>query len=885
MEDIPADRGKKPQKKGKALCSKKSKKLKKAGPRLRSQSPPPLPTAAGACMLGLPTEIVLLIAELLDVKDQVSLSRVARFFYGVVDPLLYENNVRSGDSSCLFWAAEHGQLGTIKKAHAAGANLNQFGPGDSGTRDRTLLPQPDSNDAESGDEDADGDDATSAPPPRKLSKYGTPLHAAAVSGHRDIVAYLLDHGVDIDAPSFKMCDCRSVKAHQQLLHTTHEFPRWRALHLAMCYGEREVAELLVFRGASLSLDAIPGRHHTALHSAAAKGLIPVVKLLAMEPNFDVNEPDSADNNALHYVSELFGPRESPAIRDTITKLLALGAELEAHNESGHTPLLNACCRGNYAVALRLVSIGANPDPHRFIPNFRDYRPLYYSILPRAEFFDLNNAPVKHDDFEGLRVSLIKSLVDAGADVEARFDKRGHRSVTTLMLACELAEPRAIEALLEAGAHANSVDRSGKPSLLYACSVRVDHRGEVPEIASLLIRRGAFIDLEEPSATHASALDWAAKHCRWGDGEVLNAMLRVAGRRNVGPARLKAVLRKCASVGNYKALGVLLKFARTLFGIDADELKGLMDLTIDQREPCNQKEVFQCLVGFGYHVDSNEILLLKTMMKKNELLALEVIRRGVSVSDVRLFGGQTFLHLACEWGNMSVVKALLERAADVDAFDDELKTPLSIAVSRNHLELALALMTEVADPHLVPPDPVLERLYEDDDERRLVKRRYLTPFDLTIRDTRIEILNEMLSRYALPEISPGTPLSYVHRASRNPSTLPLEALLAHGADPHGGKDCPSPPVVGLLRHMWANPSPPDLALSMCQSAKLLVTKDSYALPSVAAVIDTIYGYDGPDADRAILARLIRQELGPILAPAGPEAPPHASHCDQGLGERP
>ncbi len=477
MEDNPASDGERLQKKGQILSHKIPKKLKKPGPRAQKRPPP----SASASILGLPTEIVLLIAELLDVKDQVSLNRAARFFYSIIDPILYQNNVSSGNSSCLFWAAENGQLGTIKKMLAAGANLNQFGPDDSGTRDQALAEN--GNDGESGDEDGDADEGGSATA-RKLGKYGTPLHLATVSGHRDIVAYLIDSGADMDAPSFKMCECRSVKANQNTLQTTYEFPRWRALHLAMCYGEREIAELLIFRGASLSLDAIPGRRHTALHSAAAKGLIPIIKLLAMDHNFNVNEADSADNTALHYVSELFGPRESPAIRDTITKLLALGAELEAHNETGHTPLLNACCRGNYAVAIRLVGIGANPDPHRNIPNFKDFRPLYYAILPRVEFFDLNNAPVKHDDFEGLRVGLIKALVDAGADVEARFDKRGHRSVTTLMLACELAEPRAIEALLEAGAHVNSVDRSGKAAILYACSVRVDHRGEVPEIVSL-----------------------------------------------------------------------------------------------------------------------------------------------------------------------------------------------------------------------------------------------------------------------------------------------------------------------------------------------------------------------------------------------------------------
>ncbi len=212
------------------------------------------------------------------------------------------------------------------------------------------------------------------------------------------------------------------------------------------------------------------------------------------------------------------------------------------------------------------------------------------------------------------------------------------------------------------------------------------------------------------------------------------MLRVAGPHNVGPSRVKAILKKCASAGNYKALGSLLIFTAELFDVTSAELKSLMDLTIEQREPCNQKELFQCLMDFGYHVDSNEVLFLKTLMKRNELLALEVLRRGVAVSEITLFGGQTFLHIACEWGNMNVVKALLERAADLDAFDDELRTPLSIAVSQNHLDLATALMVEVADPYLLPPDEVLRRLYEDEEERRFVEEKISNP--IRHSDTRL-----------------------------------------------------------------------------------------------------------------------------------------------------
>lgn len=775
-------------------------------------------------ILRLPPEIVLLIDELLELEGRLALGRTNRRFYSIINPVLYRDNVRLASASSLFWGAENGQLGTLKHALAAGADLNASGP------PPRKASEADNNDIENdADGNPDNDPAAELfeePLDPSLQPSCTALHLAAKSGHRDIVEWLLDNGADIDAPSYKVCDCQSLKSGRHPARRLSEWPRWRALHTAMCNQERAVAELLIHRGASLELDTKPGHMHTALHSAAAHGLIPVIKLLALNDlNLDVNQRDAWDNTALHYVSEIWSPRDSADIRDTITKLLALGADLEAHNDEGHTPLLNACSRGNYAVAHRLVSIGANPDPHRHIPNFRDYRPLYYTMLQRSEFFDMDDAPVKHDEFEGNRVTLIKALVDAGADVNARFDKRGHRDVTPLMFACELAEPRAVAALVQCGAEINAQDRMGRTPLCYAVTIRSDHRGEVPEIASIMLRLGARMDIEEEP--NSSPLDTAIKHIRWAEDEVLEAMLNVADKNNLTHAKLKDALKSCASCGNHKALKLLLNFANRVYKVTDADVKEYLCRIIEQSDPWNQIETFSCMMEFGRPVYTNEILLLKTIMQQNRELSLAVMERGVSISEPRFHGDQTYLHLACQWGDVEVVRALLERGAEVDVFDRELRTPLSVAVSENFVNIAVALMKEVADPFLVPPDELLQELFsdEDEDEWRFVKRRYLTAFDLAIRDDRVEIVQDMLSRYALPDIPPRSKFSYVHRASENPNPAILKLLLEKGADARGGEDCPRPPAVTLIRRVWGQPELPDTAAGLLQTAKLLLDKSS------------------------------------------------------------
>lgn len=866
----------------------------------RRRKTPPSPRPAP--ILLLPPEIVHLILGILDLRDQNSLNRANRWLYSVINPIIYAQNVRSNDaaSSCIFWAAEHGQLGTLKHALAAGANLETPAPL---LHKRTAAGS--DGDAEDSNDDDDDDDANApinnttavsapaapttgappqardergVPPPPNRTPFATPLHLAVKHGHSEVVAWLLDNGVDINAPSYRLCDCQVLKFERSPLRRPSEYPRWRPLHTAMCAGERIIAELLIHRGASRDLDATPapGSGVTALHGAAASGMVPIIKLLALEDvDLDVNQRDRYENTALHYVSELYSPRDSADIRVTITKLLALGADIEAPNDRGHTPLLNACFKGNFAVAHRLVSMGANAEPHRNIRKFKDIRPLYFCALPRHEFFELDHAPVKHDEFELNRLALIKTLVENGARVDARYDKRGHREATALMFACELAEPRAVSAFIQCGASVNAQDRSGRTPLYYACSVRVDLRSEVPQIACALLHRGARMDLEEEP--NCSPLDWAVMQVRWTEDKVLQYMLRYATDINVTKPRLKAALRKCSSSGNHKALKMLLHFTQRFYGITDDDVKEYLSFIIEQSDPWNQVETFETMLNFGRPVYSNEMLLLMTIQRRNRELSLALLtKRFVSVSQPRFQCNLTFLHLACQWGDVEVVRELLERGADVDVFDSELRTPLSMAVTENHSDVAMALMKEAADPHLRPSEDLLKELFSDEDDNdedeeywRMMKRNYRTAFDLAIRDSRECILDEMLMRFALPEIPPKAKSNYIVRACQNPNTRILESILGKDIDQSAAARC----LYTILRDIWTKRTTRHLCLNHLEAAKLLVDRIENLTDQVRALIDNIAYYNGGDQEKHQVKKMLIHELRIGVAQDGKE--PHLS----------
>lgn len=125
-----------------------------------------------------------------------------------------------------------------------------------------------------------------------------PLHAAAMSGHRDVIRRLIQKGAFID----------------QLSDITQE----SALHLAAGAGYVQCIHALLTAGADADRRNI--RNETPLHKAAAANRQQSIRLLA-----------------------------------------AHGADIEARDNQGHTPLLKAASAPSPKSAETLLKLGANPD--------------------------------------------------------------------------------------------------------------------------------------------------------------------------------------------------------------------------------------------------------------------------------------------------------------------------------------------------------------------------------------------------------------------------------------------------------------------------------------------------------------------------------------------
>jgi ankyrin repeat protein len=177
------------------------------------------------------------------------------------------------------------------------------------------------------------------PNARDAGDNASPLHFAAGAGHVDVVRALLDAGADVHG--YGDLHESEVIGWATVLGPSHEPPS-------------DTLAVLLARGA---------RHH--IFSAIAVGDVELIRKLA-ESN-----PETLDRRMSR-----FEHSQSPlhfAIgrqrHDILELLIELGADLEARDSLGQTPLEAAMLRGDREAMRRLHAAGAQPPPVRAAADF------------------------------------------------------------------------------------------------------------------------------------------------------------------------------------------------------------------------------------------------------------------------------------------------------------------------------------------------------------------------------------------------------------------------------------------------------------------------------------------------------------------------------------
>lgn len=171
----------------------------------------------------------------------------------------------------------------------------------------------------------------------------TPLHQAAVSGHKDAVELLLANKADVNAKS-----------------NNGETP----LHMAVMLGRKDVAKVLLAHGADVNAKANSG--FMPLHIAALMGSKDVAELL-LANKAAVNAKANGGETPLYEALAM-------GSKDVAEFLLANKAEINSKDNNGETLLHKAAVRGKKAVAEFLLA-------HKADVNSKDnngYTPLYWA---------------------------------------------------------------------------------------------------------------------------------------------------------------------------------------------------------------------------------------------------------------------------------------------------------------------------------------------------------------------------------------------------------------------------------------------------------------------------------------------------------------------------
>ncbi len=176
-----------------------------------------------------------------------------------------------------------------------------------------------------------------------------PLMLAAYCGRREIAALLIARGAELD--QFAAAALGHASVLRELLSgenkpvDMHSSDGWTALHLASFFGQFECVEVMLGLGASVKMRSANTMGNIPLHAAAAGGHREVCALL-LSHNSDVNAEQAGQFTPLHSAA-------ANGSEELVRLLLAHEANPKAKSEKGETPLDLARARSHSGVVALL----------------------------------------------------------------------------------------------------------------------------------------------------------------------------------------------------------------------------------------------------------------------------------------------------------------------------------------------------------------------------------------------------------------------------------------------------------------------------------------------------------------------------------------------------
>lgn len=303
----------------------------------------------------------------------------------------------------------------------------------------------------------------------------TPLHEAAKNGNMERAKRLIAEGADVTARD--------------------HFGR-TPLALVYIHDQREMAELLIAHGADLDAQDVMGgtpRGYAELgKSEGIKGKEPERKEAV-----DVNARDKDGNTSLHWQVRLCQDHDVDLRMKIIRDLIAQGADVNAKENNGHTPLDFVASstflkRGWIDLAELLITKGADPNSTLVVAAANNNKDLADYLLAKGANINTSNekgcTPLNAAlgfTFTDCR-EVAEFLIAKGADINAK-DDIGNSPLQNVVMNGEY--KGIAELLINKGAVLNARNKWGNTPLHTAASFNR------MEMAGILIAHGADMNVK------------------------------------------------------------------------------------------------------------------------------------------------------------------------------------------------------------------------------------------------------------------------------------------------------------------------------------------------------------------------------------------------------